>query len=61
MIAQAALEAGLPASRISIMEQVEQVIKYLEPILKPEDVVLVKGSNIMRMDRIVSALEDIQE
>jgi UDP-N-acetylmuramoyl-tripeptide--D-alanyl-D-alanine ligase len=57
IIAHAALEAGLPATKITILEQVEQVIQYLQPVLKPNDVVLVKGSNMMRMDRIVSALE----
>jgi len=57
MIAQAAMEAGLPSSKITILEQVEQVIKYLQPGLKQDDVVLIKGSNGMRMDRIVSALE----
>jgi UDP-N-acetylmuramyl pentapeptide synthase len=36
---------------------VDQAIEYLHPNLKPGDVVLVKGSNLMRMDRIVSALE----
>lgn len=57
IIAQAAMEAGLPASNITILDQVEQAIQYLQPGLKPDDVVLVKGSNMMRMDRIVSALE----
>ncbi|OGO60806.1 MAG: hypothetical protein A2032_02070 [Chloroflexi bacterium RBG_19FT_COMBO_49_13] len=57
IIAQAAMEAGLPSSRITILDQVEQVIQFLQPELKPDDVVLVKGSNVMRMDRIVSALE----
>jgi UDP-N-acetylmuramoyl-tripeptide--D-alanyl-D-alanine ligase len=57
IIAQAAMEAGLPTNKITILDQVEQVIKYLKPELKPDDVVLVKGSNMMRMDSIVSALE----
>jgi UDP-N-acetylmuramoyl-tripeptide--D-alanyl-D-alanine ligase len=56
-IAQAAMEAGLPAARITILDEVEQAIQYLQPELKPNDVVLIKGSNMMRMDRIVSALE----
>jgi UDP-N-acetylmuramoyl-tripeptide--D-alanyl-D-alanine ligase len=57
MIASAALEAGLPANKIVILDVAEQAIQYLRPNLKSEDVVLVKGSNLMRMDRIVSALE----
>jgi UDP-N-acetylmuramoyl-tripeptide--D-alanyl-D-alanine ligase len=57
MIAKAALEAGLPANKITILDEAEQAIQFLQPNLKPEDVVLVKGSNLMRMDRIVSALE----
>jgi UDP-N-acetylmuramoyl-tripeptide--D-alanyl-D-alanine ligase len=57
MIAGAALEAGLPANKITILDEAEQAILYLQPNLKPTDVVLIKGSNLMRMDRIVSALE----
>jgi UDP-N-acetylmuramoyl-tripeptide--D-alanyl-D-alanine ligase len=57
LIAQAAIEAGLPVEKVIVMDGVEQVVEYLRPNLRPEDVVLVKGSNLMRMDRIVSALE----
>ncbi|OGN99073.1 MAG: hypothetical protein A2Z71_09720 [Chloroflexi bacterium RBG_13_50_21] len=57
IIAEAAMDAGLPPSKIIILDQVEQAIQYLKPDLKPDDVVLVKGSNMMRMDRIVSELE----
>ena len=57
MIAQSAIDAGLPAKSITQVDQVEQAIQYLQPELKPNDVVLVKGSNMMRMDRIVTALE----
>jgi len=57
IIAQAALDAGLPPDKITMLDQAEQVIQYLQPNLKPDDVVLVKGSNMMRMDRIVAALE----
>jgi UDP-N-acetylmuramyl pentapeptide synthase len=51
------MDAGLPAAKITILDQVEEAIQYLQPNLKPDDVVLVKGSNMMRMDRIVSVLE----
>jgi UDP-N-acetylmuramoyl-tripeptide--D-alanyl-D-alanine ligase len=57
MIAAAALEAGLPANKITILDEAEQAIQYLQSNLKPEDVVLIKGSNLMRMECIVSALE----
>jgi UDP-N-acetylmuramoyl-tripeptide--D-alanyl-D-alanine ligase len=57
IIAEAALDAGLPAEKITILENAEQVIQYLQPNLNSGDIVLVKGSNLMRMDRIVSALE----
>jgi UDP-N-acetylmuramoyl-tripeptide--D-alanyl-D-alanine ligase len=57
IIAKAAWEAGLPADRIIAFETTDQVIHYLQPELKQDDVVLVKGSNLMKMDRIVSALE----
>ena len=57
IIAYAAMDAGLPAAKITILDQVEQAIQYLQPNLKPDDVVLVKGSNMMGMDRIVSVLE----
>jgi UDP-N-acetylmuramoyl-tripeptide--D-alanyl-D-alanine ligase len=57
IIAEAALEAGLPVDKITALDQVEQVIQYLLPSLNSNDIVLVKGSNLMRMDRIVSVLE----
>ncbi len=57
IIAQAAFEAGLPAKQITALEQADQAIEYLQPNLKPDDIVLVKGSNLMHMERIVAALE----
>jgi UDP-N-acetylmuramoyl-tripeptide--D-alanyl-D-alanine ligase len=57
IIAQASMDEGLPAYKITSLDEVEEVIKYLQSNLKAGDVVLVKGSNMMRMDRIVSTLE----
>ncbi len=57
MIANAALEAGLSGEKVVILDDAEQAIRYLLQNLKSEDVVLVKGSNLMRMDRIVTAVE----
>ncbi len=57
MIARAAARAGLPEGRITVLEDSEAAILYLEEALQDGDVVLVKGSRGMRMDRIVAALE----
>lgn len=57
MIADAAIMAGLDENNVTVFDEVEQVIRFLQPSLHSCDVVLVKGSNLMRMDRIVSALE----
>jgi UDP-N-acetylmuramoyl-tripeptide--D-alanyl-D-alanine ligase len=39
------------------LEDSQQAIEFLKGRLKAKDVVLVKGSHGMRMDRIVAALE----
>jgi UDP-N-acetylmuramoyl-tripeptide--D-alanyl-D-alanine ligase len=57
MIAQAARQAGLSPKKITELEETMQVVDVLSDRLQAEDVVLVKGSHGMRMDRIVSALE----
>jgi len=57
MIAAAARQAGLPAQAISEYEEVKQVIDRLKDRLREADVVLIKGSHGMRMDRIAAALE----
>lgn len=57
LIAAAACRAGLPADVIHEFENGEQATEYLNARLSANDVVLVKGSHGMRMDRIVAALE----
>lgn len=57
MIARAAVRAGLPEERVTVLEDSEAAILYLEDMLEEDDVVMVKGSHSMRMDRIVGALE----
>ncbi len=56
-IASAARRAGLPAQSVVECESSQDAIEYLRPRLNSQDVVLVKGSHGMRMDRIVAALE----
>jgi len=59
MIAAAAHRAGLKGTAIVELENTEQAIKLLRDRLTERDVVLIKGSRGMQMDRIVSALEDV--
>jgi UDP-N-acetylmuramoyl-tripeptide--D-alanyl-D-alanine ligase len=57
MIAAAALHAGLKSQNITQLVDSQAAIEYLKPRLGATDVVLIKGSHGMRMDRIVAALE----
>lgn len=57
IIADAAQQAGLNASIITRLDSTEQAVDFLKPRLGKDDVVLVKGSRGMRMDRIVADLE----
>jgi UDP-N-acetylmuramoyl-tripeptide--D-alanyl-D-alanine ligase len=57
IIAVSAQKSGLSDSAITPLATAQEAIRHLEPHLEKEDVVLVKGSRGMRMDRIVAALE----
>ncbi len=57
MIAEAAIRSGMPAQKVSNFEDAEQVVETLRNLLQEGDVVLVKGSHGLRMDRIVANLE----
>jgi UDP-N-acetylmuramoyl-tripeptide--D-alanyl-D-alanine ligase len=57
IIATAARRAGLASGKILEFEDTDEVIVHLRKFLTKEDVVLVKGSHDLRMDRVVAALE----
>lgn len=57
IIAVSAQKSGLSDSAITPLATAQEAIRHLEPHLEKEDIVLVKGSRGMRMDRIVAALE----
>ena len=57
MIAGAAQQTGFPGASIQTFQTVLGAIPYLQANLTEGDVVLIKGSLGLRMDRIVSALE----
>ncbi len=57
LIAAAARRAGLGSGKITEFENHAEAIAHLHQSLTKEDVVLVKGSHGVRMERIVAALE----
>ena len=56
-IASSAADSGLDSRSIISLEDSSQVVELLQSILRQGDVVLIKGSHGLRMDRIVQALE----
>jgi UDP-N-acetylmuramoyl-tripeptide--D-alanyl-D-alanine ligase len=57
IIANAAKRAGMKSAQVLEFESQEPIIEWLEKNLTPDDTVLIKGSNGLRMDRITAALE----
>ena len=57
LIASSARRAGMKPEAVVEFENTEEAIPHLRQSLGKEDVVLVKGSHGIRMDRIVTALE----
>ena len=55
-IAEAAHEAGLAPSKIFSFDMADDARKPVQDMLKQGDLVLVKGSQSMRMERAVEAL-----
>lgn len=58
MIAEAAIGSRLSPLQVKWFETVPEVIDYLKRHLTEGDVVLLKGSHGLRMDKITSALEE---
>lgn len=56
--ADEARKAGLPEECITELEDSGEAIGFLREEVGPDDVVLIKGSHGMRMDRIVAELEE---
>ncbi len=57
MIAEAARRAGMKKSSILEFDEFDSLLEWLKANLAKDDVVLVKGSHGLRMDRITSMLE----
>jgi len=57
-IAQGARRAGMAATRIHVTTQPEDVVTQLKTLMRPGDVILLKGSRGMAMERLVDALSE---
>lgn len=55
-LASAAESAGMRRECVSKAEHVDDVIRRVNHVLRPNDLILVKGSRSMKMERIVQAL-----
>jgi UDP-N-acetylmuramoyl-tripeptide--D-alanyl-D-alanine ligase len=55
-IAQGALCAGLPAERVRFFNDLTSAVSFLLQFLQAGDLVLVKGSRAVRLDRLVSLI-----
>jgi len=58
IIGETALRWGMPPDQVHILEDNEAVIRLLKDLVRPGDVILVKGSRAMRMEEIVNALAE---
>jgi UDP-N-acetylmuramyl pentapeptide synthase len=54
---QGAIEAGHPLERTKFFEDSETAAKFLGAFIKPGDLLLVKGSRGVRMEKILAAVE----
>jgi UDP-N-acetylmuramoyl-tripeptide--D-alanyl-D-alanine ligase len=55
-LAEEALKVGMKPTMVHMAEDVDTAVSLLESIVRPRDIVLVKASWGMRLDRIVAAL-----
>ncbi|MCB8944705.1 MAG: UDP-N-acetylmuramoyl-tripeptide--D-alanyl-D-alanine ligase [Ardenticatenaceae bacterium] len=55
-IGEEALKVGMNPQNVFLAEDTETATKFLEELIEANDVVLIKGSLGMRMDRIVTAI-----
>ncbi len=54
--AEAARQAGMPADRIFSFDDVSKAGKYIQSIMPPQSLILIKGSQGIRMEKIVKEL-----
>jgi len=55
-IADGARESGMPEENIYVCDNIQKTINILSDILRPKDVILIKGSRSTKMERLIDAL-----
>ena len=58
---EGAVDAGMPDSAILQYEHTRKAVRELKNLLRQKDVLLIKGSQSMRMERIVEELMEEPE
>jgi len=58
-LGEGAQEAGLPTESVEYTEDPAEAVRLVQSRLRPEDVVLVKGSRGMKMERISDPLAGV--
>jgi UDP-N-acetylmuramoyl-tripeptide--D-alanyl-D-alanine ligase len=56
-IAEEAIASGLQSEKVTALESSDQATEYLKDRIDAGDIILVKGSRGVELDRVVSALE----
>ena len=56
MMAREALDNGMPPERVKVCRTNEEATEYLDSIVQPGDMILIKGSRGLHMEDIVNAL-----
>lgn len=56
LIAEEAVTVGMAAEHVHWVAEAEEAVPILEEMIREQDIILIKGSLGMRMDRIVTAL-----
>ncbi|MEP0766693.1 MAG: UDP-N-acetylmuramoyl-tripeptide--D-alanyl-D-alanine ligase [Fimbriimonadia bacterium] len=59
-IADAALEASMPREGVTRLETTEAAAEWLPRFVQDEDLILIKGSRALRMERLLDALAEAQ-
>ena len=56
LTAEEALKSGLPVESVSSFDSAAEAARFIVPLIKTGDIILIKGSQSTRMERVTAAL-----